>query len=566
MLGIAVVIGVAVAASFASAADFGTATLRVGSRGAAVMEVQKLVGVTADGAYGPMTEAAVKAWQANVGLYADGIFGPASRAKAYELAGSTGAVTPTLCLNGMTFASNCTVAPGATTPTPVAPVVTSDEEADLSFDVDAESDIDQNGINQHAFTIEIEADEDGGDALIERLDLKFKTTGATTYRSISRVALEVDGDEIAEADTDSRSDWRGKTDTIRFSDLNLVVKSGKIVEVEVLLDVTDDVDNIELLEVGYRYSDGTGLIVSDEHDSTGADISVTAADAVNFRITENRSNPSDTSLDVSSSRSNETLAIVDVEVRKGEGALDNVEVTLTFDAAVTEANMQDLLSRVSLEIDGKQVDYINSSSFDVSGSSNSLVLVFDADEFDFEEDDEFEIEVLASFRAYNKTTIKTVKVTNIALIGYDDGKGEAFPDVDKSTSFAPTFTLTQGDILVAISDVEVRKTDDHKGTIVFDLEVENDRGTDLQLGDGSSAGIDVSKFVFDVKGYGIATSPATTIDLDTGVLTGTPASLLADGDIATFEVTLNYDSTSTKAFTIEVKEIGGVALGYIWAD
>ena len=59
LLGIAVVIGVAVAASFASAADFGTATLRVGSRGAAVMEVQKLVGVTADGAYRPRMEASV---------------------------------------------------------------------------------------------------------------------------------------------------------------------------------------------------------------------------------------------------------------------------------------------------------------------------------------------------------------------------------------------------------------------------------------------------------------------------------------------------------------------------
>jgi hypothetical protein len=41
---------------------------------------------------------------------------------------------------------------------------------------------------------------------------------------------------------------------------------------------------------------------------------------------------------------------------------------------------------------------------------------------------------------------------------------------------------------------------------------------------------------------------------------------LADGDIATFEVTLDYTSTSTKAFTIEVEKIGGVALGYVWAD
>jgi peptidoglycan hydrolase-like protein with peptidoglycan-binding domain len=584
LLGIAVVLAVAVTASLANAADFGTATLRVGSRGAAVIEVQKLVGVTPDGAYGPLTKAAVEAWQANNGLVpVDGIFGAMSRAKAYELAGSTGAVASgDLCPNGMTLASNCTVAPGATTTTPVVttPSTLTGGEADLTFDVDAESDIDQEGVNQHAFTIEIEADEDGGDALIERLDLEFATTGATTYRSISRVALEVDGDEIAEADTDSRSDWRGSTDTIRFSNLDLVVKSGKVVEVEVLLDVTDDVTNIVLAEVGYRYSDGTGLIESDVYTS-GASITVTAPDAVSFRITENRSNPSDTSLDVSSSRSNETLAIVDVEVRKGEGVLEEVEVTLTFDAGAV-ADMEDLLSRVALEVDGKQVDYINSSSFDTYDSGSTLVLVFDADEFDFEEDDEFEIEVLGSFRAYNDTTppfITTVQVTNIGLIGYDDGVDAAFDQtsVNKDTSsFAPVFTLTEGDVLVAISDVEVRKTGDHAGTIVFDLEVENDRGATLKLADAYATGTKIlttlTDWTFDTKGYGVS---GTSVKLDTGTLykstgaaldTDGEAAYLKDGDIATFEVTLTYTSTSTAAFTIEVEEIGGVALGYIWAD
>jgi len=359
--------------------------------------------------------------------------------------------------------------------------------------------------------------------------------------------------------------------------------------VEVLLDVTDDVTAIDLLEVGYRYSDGTGLIVSDEYnDKSGgaaiATISVDPADNVSFRITENRSNPSDGPLDVSSSRSNETLAIVDVEVRDGEGVLEDVEVTLTFGGTVGDtkakalADMQDLLSRVSLEIDGKQVDSINSSSFDVEDVTGStLALVFDADEFDFEEDDEFEIEVLASFKAYDdiKTKISTVKVTNIDLIGYDDGKGKAFSGIDKNTSFAPVFTLTEGDVLVAISDVEVKQSGDHKGTIVFDLEVENDTGADLVLASNIVSDVlTTTGWTFDVKGYG---ATVASVKLDTGTLYDATTDLayvsnagkdayLADGDIATFEVTLDYTSTSNKAFTIEVKEIGGVALGYVWAD
>jgi peptidoglycan hydrolase-like protein with peptidoglycan-binding domain len=69
------------------------------------MEVQKLVGVTPDGAYGPLTKAAVEAWQANNGLVpVDGIFGAMSRAKAYELAGSTGTF-PAGCTSNEGFSS-----------------------------------------------------------------------------------------------------------------------------------------------------------------------------------------------------------------------------------------------------------------------------------------------------------------------------------------------------------------------------------------------------------------------------------------------------------------------------
>ena len=82
----------------------------------------------------------------------------------------------------------------------------------------------------------------------------------------------------------------------------------------------------------------------------------------------------------------------------------------------------------------------------------------------------------------------------------------------------------------------------------------------------------LTDWTFDVKGYGVT---GTVVKLDTGTLyesDGTTAistdgeAFLADGDIATFEVTLTYGSTSTAAFTIEVEKIGGVALGYVWAD
>ncbi len=57
-------------------------TLRVGSKGTDVQNLQTFMGVTVDGSFGPMTRARVIEWQRGVGLTADGIFGPASRQMA----------------------------------------------------------------------------------------------------------------------------------------------------------------------------------------------------------------------------------------------------------------------------------------------------------------------------------------------------------------------------------------------------------------------------------------------------------------------------------------------------
>jgi putative chitinase len=58
-------------------------TIRVGSRGDTVRAVQQKLGLTADGAFGPGTERAVKSWQTANGLTADGVVGPRTLAKMF---------------------------------------------------------------------------------------------------------------------------------------------------------------------------------------------------------------------------------------------------------------------------------------------------------------------------------------------------------------------------------------------------------------------------------------------------------------------------------------------------
>ncbi len=57
-----------------------TMTLKKGSMGVEVIELQKVLGITADGKFGPKTQTALVQFQVSKGLVGDGIAGPKTRA------------------------------------------------------------------------------------------------------------------------------------------------------------------------------------------------------------------------------------------------------------------------------------------------------------------------------------------------------------------------------------------------------------------------------------------------------------------------------------------------------
>jgi len=68
--------------------------LKIGSKGSDVIALQKYLGLTADGDFGPGTDKAVKAWQTKNGLTVDGIVGDATWAKMFPTT-STPITNPT---------------------------------------------------------------------------------------------------------------------------------------------------------------------------------------------------------------------------------------------------------------------------------------------------------------------------------------------------------------------------------------------------------------------------------------------------------------------------------------
>jgi len=70
--------------------------LRIGARGPAVAEVQRMLGIAADGVFGRQTRRAVRSFQAAHGLEVDGVVGPVTRGALGGGGGGGGAVNQRL--------------------------------------------------------------------------------------------------------------------------------------------------------------------------------------------------------------------------------------------------------------------------------------------------------------------------------------------------------------------------------------------------------------------------------------------------------------------------------------
>jgi peptidoglycan hydrolase-like protein with peptidoglycan-binding domain len=119
--------GTQVGTGFCTGVTFDT-TLNVGSTGSEVKCLQSIlnstgISQTVTGTFGAHTLAGVKAFQTKYGITASGNVGPLTRAQLTIAEGTVTPATPaaTLCPNGNTIASSCTLAPNAQAQTALCP-------------------------------------------------------------------------------------------------------------------------------------------------------------------------------------------------------------------------------------------------------------------------------------------------------------------------------------------------------------------------------------------------------------------------------------------------------------
>jgi len=406
------------------------------------MEVQKLVGVTPDGAYGPLTKAAVEAWQANNGLVpVDGIFGAMSRAKAYELAGSTGAVasgdlcpngmtlasnctvapgtttTVTLCPNGMTFASNCTVAPGASTSKPSTVRGGAGDLTVTGSSKNTENSI-KEGTEENVLAYKLEAED--SDIEVTNVKVWLQNDGSDGDSSekvadyIDEVKVYLGSEEVGSADasdfTRESKAWDIFTKSINLK--GAVISEGSTDYLYVAVVATDDIDSEDddakwnLALNSMRYVDGTGAIMTadtssvDPAGSASSSVSSVKGEVANFdfklssdddslKIKSSSANPDNSTVKVDdNSKTKDVLALAfKLEVGDDSSSMDleslAVKATIkdpsgaTMTSIDTVSEAEKIIDSVKLKIAGESFDAEDLELGDIE--SGIITYYFDID-------------------------------------------------------------------------------------------------------------------------------------------------------------------------------------------
>ncbi|ETB64227.1 TPA: peptidoglycan-binding protein [Candidatus Nomurabacteria bacterium] len=576
LIGSVAVFALGLALSVSAAYDLGPTTLRVGSTGEYVKTLQMIVGANADGQFGPMTAAAVKAWQASHGLVADGIVGPAT--KAAMNAGTTGGTTTTPgCPAGALFNSMTGAPCGTTTPGTLQGgagdielssystntedyVVEGGEENVLGFKVEAvDSDIALTSVKVTLENLLVEPATD----LTGSYRLTDYADSVEIYKGSTKVG-EVDASDFTKKSADGVT-YLNTYYTKSVSLSGVVIEEGdkdafyvKVVATSNLDSSDVDQNNWEVTVGDIRFQDATGVIMSDtQSESTTFEFTdLSGSGDVELTISKATSSPSAGNVEVSDTGSTSNVKLLDFKL-KAEGSdmsFDQMSVVLTASGATTAAMVEELVLKNGSD------EIASTDTIGVSGANTT----FDLDDiFTIDADSTETFSVYATIKEVDGTDfmdgdslIASLTDANIAV---EDENGDVVIDESGSATGASQYFYSVGAIVTYISESFTAEdaADFIDGTISIKFNVEAFGDNDVVFTEDQFPEI-AGEFGYTLAGGTVTDALITSNDLEDDAGTFT----ITAGGEADFTLSVKFSGTSGFV-TLQIDEVDGTTVSNV---
>lgn len=607
-ISVAVVFALAMVATAKSASATVTVppNLMQGSHGAQVMNVQTVVGAIADGSYGPITKTKVATWQSDHGLPVDGVVGPITAAAMNGSTPSTG----TLCPNGNTVASSCTLPPAGTSgPTcPNGNLISNNclpsgttggalAGTDGSIaDVNELGSYNNEEVGESANDVkvlgfEVEASNDG-DIAIKSAKISVTLTNASGSDNLDDYAesiavwmgsTKVGSANASDFNEDSSGVW---TKTITLS--SPVVKADKTEKFYVTVDAVGSFDSGDIdSEVAtfdvenLRFIDGSGVTTTETgYDLDGMNVvadfvSFSASADTELKVTVDSATPVAGIQLVSDSDSTNDVPLLKGHLKvEGDSDVTVDELPITFVATTsgTANGVDDIATSVTLKIGSEEFSETMTLSAALSGT-----VTFDNLNFSINAGDTVDFQILADVQDIDGTVFTEGDTLNASLtstnndyIDAENEEGDQLTDDTEKTGTATGETQTLRSMGIQLTFVSAStsvaagtSTSDDQGTFIIRYKIKaiGDTVYVSSLADATTGANTSGKTSVTVDRAGTATTGGVSTVL-ANITSTTMNSVglyeLTDGEENTFELTTTAQLPTTGAAGLFRTVLSGV--------
>lgn len=559
-----------------------TVTLRRGSMGSQVSAMQAVVGATADGNFGPGTEAKVKAFQMSKGLTADGVVGPNTGA-AISAAGS---------MNCGGDDDNGDDDNGDDDNGPLsggAGSITVDDSSEFSSE-----EVGEGAEDVAVLEFNVEAD-DESDVEITSVKIEMVESGSTSSEDLTdyaeSVSIWLDGDMVGEADaedfTENNDVW---TKSISLD--GAIVRAGEDMDFTVAVtalnnldsgDIDSDAWTADVLNV--RFEDGDGVVTTEDTDGDSLEKTFnfeSFASATDLELMVELNGDEDAInesrvIDVDDSDDTDNVSILAFTIEAdGDSDVNIDEIPVNVDVTGA-ANVDDMITGISLWMgdDEDEAEEISNETVG-SGVGTDETYTFEDLDLDIESNKTESFWVRVDFKSTadvdldNGDTIAAqLSATEVDAIEAEDETGEDLSTSDLvGTAVGEAHTVYDGAFafeLVSTSDVISQSADpatagsDTTATFTlvyeitaFDESAVNIDKTCVENGDSATADEGTSYIVSDAGNNSSTCTVSSTASTATG---DSDAWTVDAGDTETFTLTVAVTSSADSFAKVYLESI-----------